>query len=77
MGDALFDQTDDDVVTHQTTSIHDFFGCQPHVSARLDSGTQHVAGGNLGNAVGLANERGLGAFASPGRTQQNQSHCLP
>ena len=77
LGNAFFDQADDDVVTHQTTRVHHFFGGQAHSCSRFDSGTQHIAGRYLGDAVMLANKGGLCAFSSAWRAQQNQSHCLP
>ena len=60
---AFFDQANDDVITHQTARVHDFFGRQSHGSACFDGSTKHVARGNLGNTKLFANESGLGAFA--------------
>ena len=63
LGDALFNQIDDQVIADQAPCIHDFFGLHAQRRSGLDSGAQHVARGDLRNAVFLANEGGLCAFA--------------
>src|SRR6185295_10660149 len=73
--DALFYQTDDDVVGYQRAGIHEFFCLQAKWRACLDGGTQHVAGGNLRNAELSGDEGGLRAFAGARRAQKNKSHC--
>jgi hypothetical protein len=62
------------VVADQTARFHDGFGLQAQWGACLDGSAQHVAGGDLGDVVFLANESGLCAFAGAGCAQQNQSH---
>ena len=64
LGNALFNQVDDQVIADQATGVHDFFGLHAQRGSGLDSGAQHVTGGDLRNAVFLANEGGLCAFAS-------------
>ena len=76
LGDAVFHQVDDQIVADQTARGHDCLGLQPQRRSGLDRCTQHVAGGNLRNAVFLANESGLGAFAGAWCAQKNQSHGL-
>ena len=41
---SFFHQADDDLVTHQGTRVHDFFGLQPHRRPRFDRCAQHVTG---------------------------------
>ena len=74
LGDAFFDQVDDQVVADQTARFHDGFGFQAQGCARFDGGAQHVAGGDLWNAELLANESGLCSFSGARCAQQNQSH---
>ena len=57
--------------------VHDGLGLQAERRAGLDGRAQHVAGGDLRDAVLLADEGGLRAFARAGRAQQNQSHGCP
>jgi hypothetical protein len=45
-----FDQADDDVVTHESAGVHHLLGLDAQRRAGLDGCTQHVAGGDLGNA---------------------------
>ena len=52
--DALLDQADDDVVADQAASVHHLLGGQAERRAGLDRGAQHVAGGDLRDAVVLA-----------------------
>ena len=75
--DAFLDQVDDEIVTDQTTRLHHRFRLQTQGCARFHRGAQHVAGGNLRDAVFLANERGLRSFAGTRGAQQNQSHHYP
>src|SRR5690606_7432915 len=57
--------------------IHDFFCCDTKRRAGLDGRTEHIAGGNLWNAVALLEERRLCALACAGRAEKDQSHdCL-
>ena len=76
LGDAFFDQVDDQVIADQTASIHHFFGFDAQRGTGFDCSAQHVACGNLGNAVFLANEGGLCTFTGTRCAQQNQSHAL-
>src|SRR6218665_3389276 len=75
--DALFDQIDDDVVTDQGPRVHHRLGLQAQWRAGLDGGAQHVAGGDLRDAVSLADEARLRALSGAGGAQQNQSHGNP
>ena len=71
---ALLDQSDDDLVRHQSASVHDFFCSNTQWRAGLDRCTQHVAGGNLRDFEFLGDETGLRTFASAGRSKKNKSH---
>jgi len=55
---------------------HDGFGLHAELAAGLDLRTQHVASGDLRDAVIFLDVIGLCAFARAGATQQNQTHCL-
>ena len=77
LGDALLDQADDDVVADQAAGVHHLLGLHAQRRAGLDGGAQHVAGGDLRDAVLLADEGGLRAFAGTGCAQQDQSHRVP
>ncbi|MCY1370720.1 hypothetical protein D9M69_578240 [compost metagenome] len=77
LGNAFLDQVDDEIVTDEAAGFHHGLGLYAQGGARLHGCAQHVTGGNLGDAVFLADERGLGAFASAGSAQQNQSHRCP
>jgi hypothetical protein len=48
---AFLHQADDDVVADQAASVHHLLGGHAQRCARLDGGAQHVAGGDLRDAV--------------------------
>ena len=77
LGNSLFDQINNEVVDHQAAGVHDFFGFDAQRRTSLDRSPKHVAGGNLRNAVFLADEGRLGPLARAWRAQQNQSHGCP
>ena len=74
LGNALFDQVDDEIVTDQLARFHHGLGLLPQGRAGLDGGAQHVTRRNLRNAVLAADKRRLRAFARAGRAQKNQFH---
>ena len=74
--DALLHEADDDLVGDELAAIHDLLGREPERRAGLDRGAQHVAGGDLRDAVALRDERGLGALARSG-TAQEESIASP
>ena len=71
LANTLFDQVDDDVIRHQTTAVHNLFNLQAQLSAVLDSGAQHIPGGNLGNLELLTNKLSLSPLPCAGGTQQD------
>jgi len=73
---ARLHHADDDVVGDEAASIHDGLGLHAKLGAGLDLRTQHVAGGDLRNAVFFLDVIGLGAFAGARAAQQNQTHCV-
>jgi hypothetical protein len=77
LGNALLDQIDDQVVADQGARVHDFFGFNAQLRAGFDSRTEHIASGNLGNTVLLADEGRLRPLARARRAQQYQSHGCP
>ena len=76
LGDALFDQADDQLVGDQLAGIHDFFQLQAQGRAGLDRRTQHVTGGNLWNTELFGDELCLSTFTGPGSSQQNYAHLV-
>src|SRR6185369_16818121 len=56
--------------------IHHLFRRQPERRARLDRGAQHVARGDLRNAVVLGEERCLRALAGARRAKKNELHRI-
>ena len=77
LGNAFLHQIDDQVVTDQTAGVHDFFSLNAQWCSCFHCRTKHIAGGNLGNAIFLANEGRLCAFTRTRRAQQNKSHGGP
>ena len=69
LGDALGDHVDDDVVGDELAGIHDRLDPLPELAARGDRGAQHVAGGELNEAVRLLEPLCLGPFAGARRAQ--------
>ncbi len=74
LGNTLFDQADDDVVRDELTCVHHGFGLEAQLGARLDRGTQHVAGGDLRNTVFFHDELSLSTLAGTRSPQQNNAH---
>src|SRR5690606_15398285 len=74
LNQALLHETNDQLIGDETARIHDRLGFQTQLRARLYSGAQHVAGGNLRNTVALHDELGLRALARAGWAQQNDTH---
>ncbi len=68
------DQRGYDIVRHQFARIHHRLGLQSDGSARLDRGTQHVAGRKLLQAVPFDQALGLRALARAGWSQQDDIH---
>ena len=60
---------------HQPARVHHFLRGQAERRAGLDGGAQHVAGGDLRDAVLLPDEVGLGALAGAGRAQTESVAC--
>ena len=72
--DALGDDADDDLVGHQGAARHDVLRLAADRRSRLDRRAQHVAGGELNNAVFGDETLRLRALARPRRAEQDQSH---
>lgn len=71
---SFLDQTDDYVIRDELSGVHDPLRSHSKRGLCRDGGTQHLAGGNLRDAVFAANVRRLRAFAGTGRSQENESH---
>ena len=74
LGNALFDQVDDEIVADQLARFHHGLGLLPQGRAGLDGGAQHVARRNLRDIEFARDELRLRAFARAGRAQKNQFH---
>src|SRR5690606_4176730 len=71
---ALLHERDDDLVRDELPRVHHLLRGGAERRAGLDGRAQHVAGGNLGDAEALAEERRLGALAGAGRAEKYQAH---
>ena len=65
---AVFDQTNDEVIGNQPARIHDFFRLDAEGGLCLDGRAQHIAGRNLRDAKFFGDEGCLGSFARSGWT---------
>ena len=74
LGEALLDETDDDVVGHELALVHHGLGGEAERRAGLDGGAKHVARRNLRNAELLADELGLRALAGARRSDEDKTH---
>lgn len=63
LSEVLLDDTDNDLIAHETTSIHDLLGLLAHLRSSLDSGTEHVSGGEVAKAVLLLEGRSVGSLS--------------
>jgi hypothetical protein len=72
--DAFLDQADDDVVADQAAASITFLAARPSGVPALTAARSMSPVEICGNAVLLADERGLRAFAGAGGAQQDQSH---
>jgi hypothetical protein len=74
MCQSVFDQANDDVIGHQTTSIHDFFCGDAERRSFFDRSAQHIAGRNLWDVEFLFDKGSLRAFTGTWRSQQDEPH---
>ena len=72
--DAVADDRDHEIVGAEFAARHDVLRLTPDRRAGLDRCAQHVAGGELDDAVFFDETLGLCTFASPRGAQQDQSH---
>src|ERR671931_15883 len=70
----LLHETDDDVVGHELPGVHHLLRREAKRRAGLHRGAQHVTGRNLRDAVLLADEVRLRAFAGAGRAEKYHPH---
>ena len=66
LSQTLFQDADDDLIGHQSASVHEALCLQAHLGAFLDSSAQDVAGADGGDVQLCADDLGLGAFARAG-----------
>ena len=75
LSNALFDQSDNQLVGHQLACVHDVFRLFTQLGARFNSGAQHITGGDLRNTVFLHDELSLSSFTRARSAKQNNTHC--
>lgn len=68
---SLGHNTGNHIITNKLTSVHDRLGLQAHLSASLDGLSEHVAGGQVAQAVLILNSRSLGSLSSTRRTEED------
>ena len=71
---AVRDESDHDIVRHQTAAGHDALRPDAHRRLRCHSRTQHFAGRELDDAITLNQTLGLCSHARPRRPEKYQSH---
>ena len=74
IGEAIAHQAYDDLVGHESAGVHDRLGFDAQRGAGLHGGAQHVAGGDLRDAIVLGQKGCLGAFAGARRSEQDETH---
>ncbi len=72
--DPVPDDSDDDLVGHQATGIHDFLGLQADRRLRGNGCPKHVARRELGNAIFGDQARCLCSLPRPRRSDQYEPH---
>ncbi len=72
--EAILDNADDHLVRDQLAGVHVFLGFFAHFGPLFHRGAQDIAGGNLGDLILVDKLLGLGAFAGPRSTQQDNIH---
>mmetsp|Transcript_325 Transcript_325/g.802 ORF Transcript_325/g.802 Transcript_325/m.802 type:complete len:244 (+) Transcript_325:652-1383(+) len=75
--DTILDDSDHDIITHQSTRLHDGFGFFAHGRLRGDGGAQHVPGTQLGQSQQIDNFGRVCALTGPGRSKQNHDIARP
>ena len=65
---AVLHDADDHFIWHQFARFDIPLGRKPHFGARFHRLTEHIAGGNLGNAQFVHQKLRMGAFACAGRS---------
>ncbi len=62
--EGLLDAANNNLVRDEATRLHDVLDLEAHLGLLVDSLAEHVAGCEVADAVGLLDNRGLGALAA-------------
>src|SRR6266851_4294016 len=74
LDDAAVDHLDDDIVGDELAGIHDGLDAPSELGVGIGGGAQHVAGGELDDAVGLLDPLRLCALPRAWRPEQDDVH---
>src|SRR5699024_8551324 len=72
--DALEHHADDHAIWDEVAALHKLIGLFTECGAGLDSGAQHVSGGDMWDGQSLEQLSGLGSFARTWRSNQDHAH---
>ena len=75
--DAVADDADDDIIGHEAASLHDGGGLETNLGLGGDGGTEHVAGGELGDGKEILNLGTVSAFSGARWTEQDHNVARP
>jgi hypothetical protein len=75
--DAIADDADDDVIGHEAAGLHDGGGLEADLGLGGDSGTEHVAGGELGDGEKVLDLGTVGALSCPRRAEEDHDDRRP
>jgi len=71
--DGIGNNASNNLITNQLAGIHERLSLQADLSAVLDGISEHVAGGQVAQAVLLLDSGSLGSLSSTGRTEKDSS----
>mmetsp|Transcript_120331 Transcript_120331/g.236486 ORF Transcript_120331/g.236486 Transcript_120331/m.236486 type:complete len:220 (+) Transcript_120331:237-896(+) len=74
--DRFSNNSCNNVVTYEHTSVHDGLGFTTHFTSILHGITKHVASGKVAKAILFFNSRSLCSFSSSGRAKKNGALLL-
>ena len=72
---VLADQIQDELVGHQLSTIHEPLGLPAQLGPLSTSRPKEVSGGDVSRTEILRQADGLGAFADPGRAEEDDDHA--
>lgn len=75
--DAVADDADDDVIGHEAAGLHDGGGLETNLGLGGDGGTEHVAGGELGDGEEVLDLGTVSSLPCAGRAEQDHNVARP